>query len=115
LPYWAEREVIATIWVGGVRDRDLNGLFLFVLAVAHSPRVVNEAFNDHAVGQLELDQLSQDFELGQASRPRKEYDFERRTFMSQSAAKNPPSTPLKGSTFIPRSSSQNTVLSELFE
>ncbi len=32
--------------------------------------------------------------------------------MSQSAAKKPPSTPLKGSTFVPISSSQNTVLSE---
>jgi len=41
--------------------------------------------------------------------------IEKQTFVSQSAAKNPPSTPLNGSTFVSRSSSQNTVLSEDFE
>ena len=41
--------------------------------------------------------------------------IEGQTFVSQSAAKNPPSTPLNGSTFAPRSSSQNTVLSEVLE
>jgi hypothetical protein len=35
--------------------------------------------------------------------------------VSQSAAKKPPSTSLKGSTFAPRSSSQKTVLSEDLE
>jgi hypothetical protein len=63
LPYRTERKVFATIWVGGVWDRDVSGLFPFVLAVAHTPRVVNEAFDTRAVGQLELDQLPQDFEL----------------------------------------------------
>ena len=74
MPYWAERKVLATIWVGRVWDGDVSRLFLFVLAVAHAPRAVNEAFDPRAVGQLELDQLPQDFELEQgemSSRTRK--------------------------------------------
>jgi hypothetical protein len=107
------------MWVGRVWDRNVGGLFLFMLAVAHGPRVVNEAFDLRTVGQLQLDQLTQNFKLGaennRVRKPGKRITRRIRTFVSQSAAKNPPSRPLKGSTFTPRSSSQNTVLSELFE
>jgi hypothetical protein len=65
LPYRAVRQTLTTFWVGGVRDRSISGLFLFVLDVAHAPRAINEAFDPRTVGQLELYQLAQNFELGQ--------------------------------------------------
>ncbi len=34
-----------------------------MLAVAHAPRVVNEAFDSRTVNQLQLDQLTQDLKL----------------------------------------------------
>ena len=52
------------MWVGRVWDRNIGGLFLFMLAVAHTPRVVNEAFDLRTVGQLQLDQLTQNLKLG---------------------------------------------------
>jgi hypothetical protein len=58
LPYRTVRKIFATRWVWGVGDRDLSGLFLFLLDMAHAPRVVNEAFDPRTVGQLQLDQLA---------------------------------------------------------
>ena len=52
------------MWVGRVWDRNIGGLFLFMLAVAHTPRVVNEAFDLRTVGQLQLNQLTQNLKLG---------------------------------------------------
>ncbi len=106
------------MWIGRVWDGYVGRLFLFMLAVAHTPRVVNEAFDPRTVSQLQLDQLTQNLKLGpennMVNKPKKR-TTRRRTFVSQPAAKKPPSRPLKGSIFTPRSSSQNTVLSEPFE
>ena len=52
------------MWVGRVWDRNVGGLFLFMFAVAHTPRVVNEAFDLRTVGQLQLDQLTENLKLG---------------------------------------------------
>ena len=52
------------MWVGRVWDGYIGRLFLFMLAVAHTPRVVNEAFDPRTVSQLQLDQLTQNLKLG---------------------------------------------------
>lgn len=52
------------MWVGRVWDRNIGGLFLFMFAVAHTPRVVNEAFDLRTVSQLQLDQLTENLKLG---------------------------------------------------
>ena len=53
------------MWVGRVWDGYVRRLFLFMFAVAHTPRMVNEAFDLRTVSQLQLDQLTQDLELGE--------------------------------------------------
>ena len=72
------------MWVGRVWDRNVGRLFLFVLAVAHTPRVVNEAFDLRTVGQLQLDQLTQNFKLGaennRVRKPEKVYHKEKTHF-----------------------------------
>ena len=52
------------MWVGRVWDRNVGGLFLFMFAVAHTPRVVNEAFDLRTVSQLQFDQLTENLKLG---------------------------------------------------
>ncbi len=43
------------MWGGRIWDGYVGRLFLFMLAVAHTPRVVNEAFDLRTVNQLQLD------------------------------------------------------------
>lgn len=52
------------MWVGRIWDGYVRRLLFFMLAVAHTPRLVNEAFDLRTVSQLQLDQLTQNLKLG---------------------------------------------------